>query len=133
AVLSTNLPHRFRWRVLRTEQCFLEFDELTAWFLVLRRPGEPAHFHRGSSSRKSAVSRVATPTSIDRLSAIHSARLRGRLRCADRLREIPPGPTAPTGHGGRLAGVRPPVQYALQGRYNDLPRSVGWAAVALLR
>src|SRR5947207_932558 len=133
SVKLTNLPHGLRRRLLRTQQRILWPNEFATRNLVLRRPSEPAHLHGGSSSRRSAASQVAESTGADRLPASDSACLRGRIRCADRLSEIPSGPGPPGRHRQGLAGIRSPVRNALQGRHHDLSRSPGWPTVPLFR
>ncbi len=56
-----------------------------------------------------------------------------RVRCANRVREIPSGPGSPGGYRSGPAGVRPPVHHALQGRHHYLSRSLGRPTVALFR
>ena len=85
AVLSANLSDRIRRRFLWSKQRLLQPHELAAWHLVLRRAGEPADFHRRRAARESAAGRVAAPAGLDRLPGSDSARVRRRLRCADRL------------------------------------------------
>ena len=67
------------------------------------------------------------------LPANHSACVRRRLRCVDRLSEAPSGTRSHGEYRRGPAGVCALVHHALQGGHDDLSRSIGRAAVTLLR